>query len=96
MEGVSQRPTAFTAPPLDPLLVENVKLSRFTKPTPVQKYSVPIVAAGRDLMACAQTGSGKTGGFLFPVLSESYMNGQLRFQNLLALSPRTRLTLLRW
>lgn len=67
--------TAFTAPPLDPLLVENVTLSRFLKPTPVQKYSVPIVAAGRDLMACAQTGSGKTGGFLFPVLSESYMNG---------------------
>jgi ATP-dependent RNA helicase DDX3X len=67
--------TAFTAPPLDELLVENITLSRFTKPTPVQKYSVPIVAAGRDLMACAQTGSGKTGGFLFPVLSESYLNG---------------------
>lgn len=67
--------TTFTAPPLDELLVENVVMARFTKPTPVQKYSVPIVAAGRDLMACAQTGSGKTGGFLFPVLSESYMNG---------------------
>ena len=74
-DGVPEPITSFTAPPLDPLLVENVTLSRFTKPTPVQKYSVPIVAAGRDLMACAQTGSGKTGGFLFPVLSESYMNG---------------------
>lgn len=66
---------SFEAPPLDPLLVENITLSRFTKPTPVQKYSVPIVVKGRDLMACAQTGSGKTGGFLFPVLSECYMNG---------------------
>ncbi|KAI5961659.1 DED1 [Candida pseudojiufengensis] len=74
-EGVPEPINQFTAPPLDELLVENIKLSRFTKPTPVQKYSVPIVAAGRDLMACAQTGSGKTGGFLFPVLSESYMNG---------------------
>ncbi|EDK44554.1 ATP-dependent RNA helicase ded1 [Lodderomyces elongisporus NRRL YB-4239] len=74
-EGVPEPINSFTAPPLDELLVENIKLSRFTKPTPVQKYSVPIVAAGRDLMACAQTGSGKTGGFLFPVLSESYMNG---------------------
>lgn len=74
-EGVPEPINSFTAPPLDPLLVENVVLSRFVKPTPVQKYSVPIVAAGRDLMACAQTGSGKTGGFLFPVLSESYMNG---------------------
>ncbi|KAK6204709.1 ATP-dependent RNA helicase DED1 [Scheffersomyces amazonensis] len=74
-EGVPEPISSFTAPPLDPLLVENITLSRFSKPTPVQKYSVPIVAGGRDLMACAQTGSGKTGGFLFPVLSESYMNG---------------------
>ncbi|CAI4051895.1 hypothetical protein SKDZ_15G3460 [Saccharomyces kudriavzevii ZP591] len=65
----------FTSPPLDGLLLENIKLARFTKPTPVQKYSVPIVANGRDLMACAQTGSGKTGGFLFPVLSESFKTG---------------------
>ncbi|CAH6721281.1 ATP-dependent RNA helicase Ded1p [[Candida] jaroonii] len=74
-DDVPEPITSFTAPPLDALLVENITLSRFTRPTPVQKYSVPIVAAGRDLMACAQTGSGKTGGFLFPVLSESYMNG---------------------
>lgn len=60
---------------LEPLLVENIKLSRYTRPTPVQKYSIPIVASGRDLMACAQTGSGKTGGFLFPILSESFING---------------------
>ncbi|GME71596.1 unnamed protein product [[Candida] boidinii] len=74
-EDVPEPITAFTAPPLDELLVENIQLSRFTKPTPVQKYSVPIVASGRDLMACAQTGSGKTGGFLFPVLSESFKVG---------------------
>ncbi|GEQ71292.1 hypothetical protein JCM33374_g4973 [Metschnikowia sp. JCM 33374] len=74
-DDVPEPITSFTTPPLDSLLVENITLSRFTKPTPVQKYSVPIVANGRDLMACAQTGSGKTGGFLFPVLSECYMNG---------------------
>ena len=74
-ENVPDAITEFTSPPLDELLFENVQLARFTKPTPVQKYSIPIVAAGRDLMACAQTGSGKTGGFLFPVLSESFKNG---------------------
>lgn len=39
---------------------ENVRKVNYTKPTPVQKYAIPTVLAGRDLMACAQTGSGKT------------------------------------
>ncbi|KAI9440449.1 ATP-dependent RNA helicase ded-1 [Lactarius indigo] len=73
--GVPEPITAFTSPPLDPVLLENIGYSRYTTPTPVQKYSIPIVAAERDLMACAQTGSGKTAGFLFPILSASFSNG---------------------
>ncbi|KAH9840053.1 ATP-dependent RNA helicase ded-1 [Rhodofomes roseus] len=73
--GVPDPVIAFTHPPLDPTLLENIGYSRYTTPTPVQKYSIPIVALGRDLMACAQTGSGKTGGFLFPILSASFTNG---------------------
>ncbi|KAI9370777.1 hypothetical protein BJX61DRAFT_535352 [Aspergillus egyptiacus] len=65
----------FTNPPLDDHLISNIKLARYQTPTPVQKYSIPIVMNGRDLMACAQTGSGKTGGFLFPILSQAYQNG---------------------
>ena len=65
----------FTNPPLDDHLISNIKLASYKTPTPVQKYSIPIVMGGRDLMACAQTGSGKTGGFLFPILSQAYING---------------------
>ncbi|OJA21212.1 hypothetical protein AZE42_01365 [Rhizopogon vesiculosus] len=73
--GVPDPVTAFTNPPLDPVLLENIAFARYTTPTPVQKYSIPIVAANRDLMACAQTGSGKTGGFLFPIFSASFASG---------------------
>jgi ATP-dependent RNA helicase DDX3X len=34
--------------------LENIAFARYTTPTPVQKYSIPIVAGNRDLMACAQ------------------------------------------
>ncbi|WYZ38649.1 hypothetical protein EsH8_III_000563 [Colletotrichum jinshuiense] len=65
----------FSNPPLDNHLISNIEMARYKMPTPVQKYSIPIVMGGRDLMACAQTGSGKTGGFLFPILSQAFING---------------------
>ncbi|TQS38842.1 hypothetical protein Golomagni_00644 [Golovinomyces magnicellulatus] len=65
----------FNNPPLDDHLLRNIELAHYKVPTPVQKYSIPIVMGGRDLMACAQTGSGKTGGFLFPILSQAFIHG---------------------
>jgi hypothetical protein len=52
--GVPEPVNAFTNSPLDPVLLENIAFAHYTTPTPVQKYSIPIVAANRDLMACAQ------------------------------------------
>lgn len=55
--GVPEPVLSFTSPPLDPTLLENIGFAMYTTPTPVQKYSIPIVSGGRDLMACAQVNS---------------------------------------
>ncbi|KVH90851.1 DEAD-box ATP-dependent RNA helicase 37-like [Cynara cardunculus var. scolymus] len=53
----------------------NIRRCKYVKPTPVQRHAIPISLAGRDLMACAQTGSGKTAAFCFPIIS-GIMRGQ--------------------
>ena len=40
----------------------------YTTPTPIQAQAIPLVLAGRDLLAAAQTGTGKTAGFVLPML----------------------------
>ncbi|EUB61678.1 ATP-dependent RNA helicase ded1 [Echinococcus granulosus] len=60
--------TSFNDVQLHKVLAENIERAQYVHPTPVQKYALQIVLAKRDLMACAQTGSGKTAAFLIPLL----------------------------
>jgi len=59
----------FASSQLHPTVLKNIERSGYTVPTPVQMYAIPIIREKRDLMACAQTGSGKTAAFMVPIVS---------------------------
>ena len=46
----------------------------YTTPTPIQAQSIPILLEGKDLLGCAQTGTGKTAAFAIPILQQMYQN----------------------
>jgi ATP-dependent RNA helicase RhlE len=61
-------PLPFTSLGLHPDLLKGIRDLGFTRPTPIQSDAIPAAMSGRDLLACAQTGSGKTVAFLLPML----------------------------
>jgi len=65
----------FAEVEMTPIIKSNIEMAQYTKPTPVQKNSIPVILAKRDLMACAQTGSGKTAAFLIPMLNRILEDG---------------------
>nr|CAH8830309.1 unnamed protein product [Trichobilharzia regenti] len=67
--------SSFTELSLHKIIRDNVDMAHYERPTPVQKHAIPIIASGRDLMACAQTGSGKTAAFLIPILNNMINQG---------------------
>lgn len=60
----------FTSLHLHRDLLRGVKELGFSRPTPIQSDAIPAAISGRDLLACAQTGSGKTAAFLLPILHQ--------------------------
>lgn len=58
----------FTELGLSEPILRAVSSQGYTHPTPIQQQSIPAVIAGKDLMAAAQTGTGKTAGFTLPIL----------------------------
>jgi len=60
----------FNTLKLHPTLLQGIKELGFIRPTPVQADAIPPAMEGRDVLACAQTGSGKTAAFLLPILNK--------------------------
>jgi len=56
---------------IEPIL-KALKTEGYTTPTPIQEQAIPIILQGRDLLGCAQTGTGKTAAFAIPTLQLLY------------------------
>ena len=60
----------FSELPISPYLKERLSTARFSVPTPVQAEAIPPALEGKDVLATAQTGTGKTLAFLIPVIEK--------------------------
>ncbi len=60
----------FTDFDLDERILEGLKALQYKETTPIQKEGIPIALEGRDLVGLAQTGTGKTGAFVIPILQD--------------------------
>src|SRR5437588_65723 len=55
---------------LSPELLQAITDTGYTTPTPIQEQAIPVVASGRDVLGCAQTGTGKTASFALPMIDK--------------------------
>jgi ATP-dependent RNA helicase RhlE len=93
------RPSArgFETLDLDPELIAVLQTLGYTEPTPIQRDAIPHVLEARDVLACAQTGTGKTAAFALPILDELLRiepDGRRRPIRALVLAPTRELAAL--
>jgi len=69
-------------------ILKALSLKGYTLPTPIQEQAIPVVLSGRDLVGCAQTGTGKTAAFAIPLLQNLYNEQQKALQNRPADQPQ--------
>lgn len=76
---------------LDPLLLDGINAMGYTTATPVQEQVIPMIMQGRDVMASAQTGTGKTAAFLLPVVHQLMSLGHSNSIKALVIVPTREL-----
>jgi len=85
---------SFTNLGLNESLLKAIKDQGYTSPTPIQKQAIPVIMEGKDILAAAQTGTGKTAGFTLPLLerlSETHPKMGKKQIRVLVLTPTREL-----
>ncbi len=74
----------------DTRLLDGLDAMGFNKPTPIQEQAIPVILENHDLIACAQTGTGKTGAYILPILNK-ILHAETRHLNTLIIAPTREL-----
>lgn len=77
---------------IEPIL-KALQQEGYTSPTPIQEQSIPILLQGKDLLGCAQTGTGKTAAFSIPILQKLYKTDHRKGIKALILTPTRELAI---
>ena len=77
---------------IEPIL-KALRQEGYTSPTPIQEQSIPILLQGKDLLGCAQTGTGKTAAFSIPILQKLYKTDHRKGIKALVLTPTRELAI---
>ena len=71
-------PMTFKDLSIAPAILKALETKGYTQPTPIQEKAIPLLLAGRDLLGCAQTGTGKTAAFAIPILQHLYADASTK------------------
>jgi ATP-dependent RNA helicase RhlE len=77
----------------DDKVLDGIEAMGYSSATPIQELTIPITLEGRDLIACAQTGTGKTAAYLLPTMHRILQNADRSSINTLIISPTRELAL---
>ncbi len=73
------------------MLLDGLEAMNFKEATPIQTEAIPLILENKDMIACAQTGTGKTGAFLLPVISKIISEKKTGTLNTLIIAPTREL-----
>jgi superfamily II DNA/RNA helicase len=76
----------------DESLMEGLYSMGYKQPTPIQEQAIPVILNNKDLIACAQTGTGKTAAYLLPII-DHILKAETRHLNTLIIAPTRELVL---
>lgn len=69
-------------------MLDGLDFMQYDQPTPIQEQAIPIIQAGKDIIACAQTGTGKTAAYLLPVMNKITVQGHGKVNTLIIAPTR--------